>query len=143
MSVLPCISYQVLNVAFTAPTIPPVNGYVVKWRVVGETEWNVVSNQYNNPVQIAGVPTCYAIEGTIQADCGGGNLGNPINFALSAQASSCYTFTLLQSANYTYVSCGGTQVSTVTNSASQPTSICAIDGSVSGGSFTRSSSCIS
>ena len=141
MAIPSCATFKTLNVVYTPPTIAPANGYVVKWRVVGSTTWNTVSGQYGNPIQIAGVPTCFAIEGTIQADCGDGNLGTPISFAISAESGACYYFTLLQSANYTYVPCGSTTPVTVTNLESSPLSVCAVDGTVSGGSFTRTNQC--
>ena len=140
MSVLPCSTFKTLQVSFTAPTIAPANGYVVKWRVVGETNWNTVY-QNQNPVTIAGVPACFNIEGTIQADCGGGNLGNAIVFSVSGQTQQCFTFLLLNTGIYTYVPCGQSAPMEVNNSTSAPQSVCAIDGSVTGGPFTRLTSC--
>lgn len=132
-----CNTYKTLNIAFTAPTIPPSNGYKVKWRVVGDVNWTTPPNQYSTPIQIASVPNCFNIEGTIQADCGGGNLGNPVNFAITGTPTTCYTYQLLDTANYTYVPCGSTNSVMVSNISSAPTTICALDGSVSGGSFTN------
>lgn len=136
-----CSTFKTLQVSFVAPPITPANGYLVKWRVVGETLWNEVT-QYGNPVTIAGVPACFNIEGTIQANCGNGNLGQPINFAAQGGTSTCYTFSLLNTGNYTYVPCGQVdQTVTVANNANSPTTICAKDGTVSGGSFTRTVQC--
>jgi hypothetical protein len=140
MSVLPCSTFKTLEVSFTEPSIPPANGYVVKWRVVGQTNWNTVT-QNQNPITIAGVPACFNIEGTIQADCGGGNLGNAIIFSVTGSTEVCYTFQLLNTGIYTYVPCGQSSPVNVNNLSSAPQTVCAIDGSVTGGSFTRSTQC--
>lgn len=129
-----CSTFKTLQVAFTAPTIAPANGYVVKWRPVGTTTWNTVS-QNQNPITIAGVPACFNIEGTIQADCGGGNLGNPVVFAVTSSSAQCRSIKLLQTAAYSYVPCSGGSPVTVNNFANSQTTICAQDGTVSGGTF--------
>lgn len=130
-----CSTFKTLQVAFVEPTIPPANGYVVKWRPVGTTTWNTVS-QNQNPVIIAGVPTCFNIEGTIQANCGDGNLGTPVVFAVTSSSSECRSIQLIQTAVYTYVPCNGGSPVTVNNLSSSPTTVCAQDGTVSGGTFT-------
>lgn len=136
-----CSTFKTLQVSFLPPDIPPANGYLVKWRVVGDTTWNEVT-QYGNPVTIAGVPACFNIEGTIQANCGNGNLGFPINFAATGGTTICYQFTLLNSGNYTYVPCGQVdQTVTVSNNANSPTQVCAKDGTVFGGAYTRTVQC--
>lgn len=136
-----CSTFKTLQVSFVAPQIAPANGYLVKWRVVGETAWNEVT-QYGNPVTIAGVPACFNIEGTIQANCGNGNFGQPINFAATGGTTVCYLFTLNNTGNYTYIPCGEVdQTVTVSNDANSPTQICAKDGTVTGGSFTRTFQC--
>jgi hypothetical protein len=93
-------------------------------------------NQNQNPVTIAGVPGCFNIEGTIQADCGGGNLGSAINFAVTSSSADCRSIRLLDTAAYTYVPCNGSQALTVNNQSGTPTVVCAQDGTVSGGTFT-------
>lgn len=130
-----CSTFRSLQVAFTAPTIAPANGYVVKWRPVGTPTWNTVS-QNQNPVVIAGVPTCFNIEGTIQADCGGGNLGNPVVFSVTSSSAECRSLRLLDTAAYTYIPCGSNVPVTVNNFANSPTVVCSKDGTVSGGQFT-------
>lgn len=130
-----CSTTTTLQVAFTQPTIPPANGYIVKWRPVGTTEWNTV-NQNQNPISIAGVPTCFNIEGTIQANCGGGNLGTVVSFAVSSTSSNCRSIQLLQTAAYTYVPCSSNIAVTVNNTSGSPTTVCAKDGTVTGGTFT-------
>lgn len=136
-----CSTFKTLQVSFAAPAIAPANGYLVKWRAVGETAWNQVT-QFGNPVVISGVPACFNIEGTIQADCGNGSLGLPINFSATGGTAVCYNFTLLNTGNYTYVPCGEVdQTITVSNNSNSPTSVCAKDGTVVGGSFTRTTQC--
>jgi hypothetical protein len=136
-----CSTFKTLQVSFVAPQIAPANGYLVKWRVVGDTTWNEVT-QYGNPVTIAGVPACFNIEGTIQANCGNGNLGQPINFAAQGGTTTCYTFTFQNTGNYTYIPCGEVdETVTVQNQAGSPTTVCAKDGTVFGGAYTRTTQC--
>lgn len=130
-----CSTYKTLEVDFDSPLFAPANGYVVKWRPVGTVNWNtVIQNQI--PVIVAGVPTCFNIEGTIQADCGNGNLSNPVVFSVSSTTTVCRTFRLLETAAYTYTSCTSGNTITVNNQASIPSTVCAIDGTVQGGQFT-------
>lgn len=135
MSVYPCSTFRTLQVSFTEPTIAPANGYIVKWRPVGTVNWNTV-NQNQNPITIAGVPACFNIEGTIQANCGGSNLGTIVNFAVTSSSADCRSIRLLDTAAYTYVPCNGTQAVTVNNQSGSPTTVCAKDGTVQGGTFT-------
>ena len=135
MPVYPCSTSRTLQINFTNPTIAPANGYIVKWRPVGTTEWNTVT-QNQNPITIAGVPECFNIEGTIQANCGGGNLGNPVTFAVTSAASQCRSFRLLDTASYSYVPCNSDLPVTVNNQSGSPTQVCAKDGTVIGGQFT-------
>lgn len=130
-----CTSYKTLNIVFAPPAIPPANGYKVKWRIVGDTNWTTPPNQYSTPIQIASVPNCFNIEGTIQADCGGGNLGNPVSFAISANVTSCHQYTLTNTATYYYTPCGTTSTVSVSNNSESPTNVCALDGSITGGAY--------
>lgn len=134
MSVLPCTTYKTLTIAFATPDVPPSGGYIVKWRPVGSTNWNTVT-QNQNPITIAGVPSCYNIEGTIQANCGNGNLGSIVNFAVTSSSTQCRNVQLTQSATYTYTACGTTQPVTISNSALNPNTLCVVEGTVSGGAF--------
>lgn len=135
MSVYPCSSFGTLEVSFTSPTITPANGYLVKWRPVGTTEWNTLT-QFQNPITIAGVPTCFNIEGTIQANCGDGNFGVPVTFAVTSSSSTCRNIRLLDTASYSYVPCNSSLPVTVNNNSGNPTTVCAKDGTVTGGTFT-------
>jgi len=136
-----CSTFKTLNISFVAPSIAPANGYIIRWRIVGDTTWNAPANQYGNPIQVANIPSCYNIEGFIQADCGNGNTGNPVNFAITSSSSACWQFTLQSTANYTYTPCGSNIPQTITNTSGSPQTICAIDGTVSGGSYSRTVSC--
>lgn len=135
MPTYPCSTSRTLQISFTNPTIAPANGYIVNWRPVGTSVWNTV-NQNQNPVTIAGVPACFNIEGTIQANCGNGNVGSIVNFSVTSSSSECRSIQLLQTATYTYVPCSGTTAVTVNNNSSSPTTVCAKDGTVTGGTFT-------
>lgn len=76
-----CTTIKTLQIAFTAATPTPVNGYIVKWRAVGDTAYNTVSpNPTTSPVTIPNVPSCSGVEGTIQTNCGGGNTGTVQTF---------------------------------------------------------------
>ena len=83
---LPCTIFKTLQIAFTPPSVIPVNGYIVKWRIVGSPTWNTVSpNPTTSPVNIAAVPACENIEGTIQSNCGGGNTGMVATFFVAGE----------------------------------------------------------
>lgn len=76
------------------------------------------------------------------ADCGTGELNELETFAVTGVSTSCNTYRLLDSANYTYTPCNGFQSVSIYNISGAPQSVCAIEGSVSGGQFTFLSSCI-
>jgi hypothetical protein len=139
-----CSTYRTLSIRYDEPEIAPANGYVIKWRIAGDLAYTTVSSLYGNPLQITNIPTCYNIEGTVQADCGSGNLGTPVNFAVSATAIGCYTFELLESRTYTYTPCNQSGSVSRYNDVSytlEQRTVCAVDGSVTGGNFTRGTSC--
>lgn len=140
-----CNSFKTLTLNYTSPSIEPANGYVVKWRIAGSgNAYTTEPNKYGNPIYIPNIPACYNIEGTIQADCGG-SLSNPVSFAITSSASACYSFELLDTATYTYTACGASQASTVYNNSSSSQvirTVCAQDGTVSGGRFVRGNACL-
>jgi len=75
----------------------------------------------------------------------GGSLSNPVTFAITSSASACYSFELLDTATYTYTPCGASQASSVYNVATNPQvsrSVCAQDGTVSGGRYMRGNVCL-
>lgn len=129
---MPCTIFKTLTINFTQPTITPVDGYYVRWRIVGETIWNTVPNQFTSPIIITGVPACDSIEGIIQADCGGENFGNPINFTVPVTVS-CMQYRLLESGTVTYIPCDGSPETTV--DLTIPMTLCAVQGSISGVAF--------
>lgn len=127
---LPCSILRTLTIVISSPPlIPPANGYTVKWRVVGSTTWNVVSNLYGSTLQIPAVPSCYNIEGTIQADCAGGGSSNPVTFAVTGNVSTCQSYTLEENGSYGYTPCGASQATGIIVTAA-PKTICAISGTV-------------
>lgn len=136
-----CFTYRTLSITYTEPEIAPSNGYLIKWRIAGNTGWNTISGLYGNPLQITNIPTCYNIEGTVQADCGNGNLGTAVNFAVSGTTVGCYNFQLLEDRTYTFTPCNQSEPVSLFNNSASPTTVCALDGSVSGGTFTRGTSC--
>lgn len=78
---VPCSTTKDLYISFTPPTPAPAGGYIVKWRPVGETGWNIVApTPTSSPVIVAGVPACANIEGTVQTNCGGGVTGTISTF---------------------------------------------------------------
>lgn len=80
-----CTSYKSLQITFTAPEIKPANGYLVKWRVVGDSTYQTVSpNPQGSPIVIPSVPSCFNIEGTIQTACADGSYGAPLQFVVAS-----------------------------------------------------------
>lgn len=60
-----------LTLNFTPPSVAPVNGYIVKYRKVGDSAYTTISpNPTASPVIINGLDLG-DFEGTVQADCGG------------------------------------------------------------------------
>lgn len=144
MPVAPCSSLKTLTIQYTTSSIMPDGGYTVQWRVVGDEVWYTEPNKKANPIIIAGVPSCYPLEVKLMVDCGSG-LEVVETFGVAGSGlSTCYTYELLDTAQYTYTPCGSTNsVSVYNTSGSQvQQSICAIDGTVSGGSFTRMGQCL-
>jgi hypothetical protein len=131
MSLPECDKYRVLTLNYAPPTIEPTNGYVVQWRAVGENIWNTIEGVFNNPILIPNVPACYNIEGTIQADCGDGNLGKASYFAVSGAVKTCFLYSLgTNGTTYTYTSCSTNQATTVTVGTTAVT-VSAYEGSIS------------
>lgn len=126
-----CDKYRVLTLAYAPPTVEPANGYIVQWRPVGETVWNIVEGVFNNPILIPNVPACYNVEGTIQANCGDGNLGKASYFAVSGAVKTCFLYSLsTNGTTYTYTSCSTNQATTVVVGTSAVT-VSAYEGSIS------------
>lgn len=66
------------------PTDPAaINGYLVKYRRVGDTLYTTVTpNGTASPITINGVNNTFSYEGTIQSDCGSGILSAPVSFSV-------------------------------------------------------------
>ena len=146
MPVAPCNSLKTLTINYTTSSIMPNGGYTVQWRVVGDEIWHTEPNKRANPIVISGVPSCYPLEVKLLVDCGDG-LETVETFGVEGSGTSaCYTFELLDSAQYTYTPCGTTNSASIFNSAlvgsEVAQNICAVDGTVSGGRFTRKDQCL-
>jgi hypothetical protein len=123
MPVASCSSLKTLTIQYTTSSIMPDGGYTVQWRVVGDEVWYTEPNKKANPIVIEVVET-FGVAGS--------------------GLSTCYTYELLDTAQYTYTPCGSTNSVSIYNSSGSQTqqSVCAIDGTVSGGSFTRMGQCL-
>lgn len=147
MPVAPCNTLKTLTIDYVTTSITPSGGYTVQWRAVGDDVWHTEPNKRANPIVISGVPSCYPLEVKLLVDCGTG-LQTVETFGVAGSGSStCYTFDLLDTAQYTYTPCGSTSSVTVYNNSTTEltatnNSICAIDGTVSGGGYSRRDQCL-
>lgn len=145
MPALPCSTFKTAVITFTPPSITPKNGYKVKWRVIGETTWNTYPNQTSNPINVVGVPACYNIEVSIAAD-GDGAVCSEVIVPVSGAVTECWQYILLQDNNtYTYTPCNSTIPVSIAITESMSTAertVCAISGTVTGGTFTQSAQCV-
>lgn len=140
---LPCSTTKTLVINYTSASgILPAGGYTIQWRAVGTTTWNTVSNKTSNPISIPNVPTCYSIEGKILADCGDGVLNELETFAVTGIETSCSNYILLDSATYTYTPCSSKDSISVYNNEGTPQTVCAVEGTITGGQFTRIGACL-
>jgi hypothetical protein len=65
----------------------PTNGYIVKYRQVGTTQYTTVTpNPRSSPVIIGSLGSGVTYEGTIQADCGNGQFGSISTFSATVAA---------------------------------------------------------
>lgn len=147
MPVAPCNTLKTLTIDYVTTSITPSGGYTVKWRVVGDDVWHLEPNKRANPIVISGIPSCYPLEVQLLVDCGTG-LQTVETFGVQGSGTSlCYEFGLLDTAQYTYTPCGTSSSVTIYNTSTigvqevNPT-ICAVDGSVSGGGYTRMEQCL-
>lgn len=90
-----CTQYKKYNLTFTPPAVPPQNGYVVRWKYLGTSDWvyNQIMQSSNGIIQIT-VPTCDPIVGEVLPYCGTDNIGGPVYGTPS-------TFSIAASATYT------------------------------------------
>ena len=139
----PCSTYKTLVINYTtASNIIPSSGYTIQWRVVGSLIWNTVPNKTTNPITIPNVPTCYSIEGKILSDCGTGELTELETFGVTGVSTSCASYTFVDTGTYTYTPCNSFQPTSVFNNSGSPQTVCAIEGTVSGGQFTFVGACL-
>lgn len=69
-----------LTLVFTPTSVPPANGYIVKYRKVGDPTYITLSpNPMTSPIEITGLAVGQ-YEGTVQAFCGTGNLSAEVPF---------------------------------------------------------------
>lgn len=142
-----CNSLKNLTIEYATSSIMPSSGYTVQWRIVGNEVWYTEPNKRANPIVISGVPSCFPLEVRLMVDCGSG-LEVVETFGVEGSGTSlCYEFQLLDTAQYSYTPCGSSSPVSVYNSAalgveSLEQTVCAIDGSVIGGRYTRMEKCL-
>lgn len=72
----------VLN--FAPPSPAPANGYRVKWRVVGTTNYTTATGPFtSSPITLTAIPACENIEGTIEGSCSSTAFTAPASFSAS------------------------------------------------------------
>jgi hypothetical protein len=65
----------------------PTNGYIVKYRQVGTTQYTKIEqNPTGSPIIITGLGSGVTYEGTIQGDCGNGQYGATSTFTATVAA---------------------------------------------------------
>lgn len=130
-----CTKFKSIQVEFTEPEIKPANGYIVKWRIVGTTDYTTLTpNPKGSPVVIPNVPACVNVEGTVATSCDSG-IGSTMSFVASTGSEippcSYYTLTEPIGSNalsiYRYIPCGATATITksISGGKSITTGICA------------------
>lgn len=72
-----------LTITFTPPATAPANGYLVQYGIPGEAVQTVSPNPTASPVVITGLTPGSVYQGTVQGDCGGGNLSTAQDFSAS------------------------------------------------------------
>ena len=107
-----CTQFKTLSISFTPPAITPAQGYFVRWRVVGETAWNTVPNQFNSPIVISNVPACETVEGIIQAACGEDNFGPEIPF-VAQPINNCWKYQIMADGDATFTPCDSDEPVTI------------------------------
>lgn len=141
----PCSTYKTAQIVLVPPAIAPKNGYKVKWRVQGATEWNLYPNQTGTTINVVGVPSCYNIEVSIQPDCDGGNGSE--NIILVGTSTTCYTYILNTAGTYQFTPCGSTSGVVMVITSAMTTAektFCIVDNTLAsppGASVTKSTQC--
>lgn len=79
---MPCPITRSLVLNFTPPTPAPANGYRVKWRVVGTTQYTTAAGPFtSSPITLTNIPACDNIEGTIESSCSTTSFSAPASFS--------------------------------------------------------------
>lgn len=83
-----CTTYKSIQIEFTEPDIKPANGYIVKYRTVGTTEYTTLTpNPRSSPAIIPNVLACSNVEGTIATNCDGA-VGSTVQFVAAASSGA-------------------------------------------------------
>jgi hypothetical protein len=113
-----CTTLKILNIQWNAPTIPPSEGYTIRYRPVGASNWttHVLANPVATSVAIPNVQACTDVEVSIQANCGDGRFGFETTTIIPAGSRQCRDYQLVnssgQSITYSYFTCDGVEMST-------------------------------
>lgn len=79
-----CTTFKSVKIEFTEPTIRPADGYIVKYRIVGDSSYTTLSpNPKSSPIVIPSIAACANVEGTITATADD-VLGDPVAFVIAA-----------------------------------------------------------
>ena len=130
-----CTTYKSIQIDFQEPSIKPANGYIVKYRVIGTTEYTTLTpNPMGSPVVIPNVPSCQNVEGTIATNCDG-NEGQKISFVAAGFSTpgKCESWSVTEPITdgvsvFRYIPCGQTTAVTLSLQGKKVTGgICAED----------------
>ena len=74
-----------ISVNFDSPSPSPINGYIVKYRKVGDANYSILTpNPVDSPAIINGVDLNFSYEGTIQCNCSNSVVSDKITFSTQA-----------------------------------------------------------
>lgn len=83
-----CTTFRSVIIDFTEPAIKPANGYLVKYRIAGASNYTTLTpNPMSSPAIIPNVEACSNVEGTISTSCDG-NVGLSVSFVASSTSTS-------------------------------------------------------
>lgn len=93
-TIVTCNVYRNVTLTFTPPAVTPANGYRVKWRVVGNTTYEIYPTTFtSSPILIEGVQLCNAIEFCIEVSCAPNTYGPLICIVVPPQNQYCVSYT--------------------------------------------------
>jgi hypothetical protein len=113
-----CTTLKILNIQWTVPTIPPSEGYIIRYRPVGASTWTTrtVLDPNASSLAIPNVPACDDVEVTIQANCGDGRTGFESTTVIPSSLRGCREYSLQNTTggtiSYSYFSCEGIEMTT-------------------------------